>query len=132
MFASFSIILSISALFSFLNHKLLKLPSTIGLMILAMITAFAAIAMEQVSEDAYVFFCQTVLDIDFKNILLDVMLSFLLFAGALQVNVRELRKQARPVLVFATAGVLLSTFIVGGLIYLAAQSVGLGMPLGEL
>ncbi len=123
MFASFSIILSLSALFSFINHKFLKLPTTIGLMILALVTAVLVILSDTIFPKTFLFFCELVLDIDFKTILLDFMLSFLLFAGAMHVNIRDLQKETRAVLLFATLGVLISTFIVGSLVYFAAEAI---------
>jgi CPA1 family monovalent cation:H+ antiporter len=63
--------------------------------------------------------------IDFKTVLLDVMLSFLLFAGALHTNFEQLRVQRRPVLVFATLGVLVSTFLVGTVMFFILQVIEL-------
>ena len=128
MFTSFSIILSLSALYGYLNKKWLKLPTTIGLMILALITAVLILLSENFSKGTYVFFCQLMLDVDFKTILLDIMLSFLLFAGAMHVNIKELEKETLPVVLFATLGVLISTFLVGALTYVAATGLGLGIP----
>ncbi len=128
MFASFTLILSMSALFSYINHKFLKLPTTIGLMLLALITAVFFLAIEGLAPDAYSFFCQIVLDIDFKTVLLDVMLSMLLFAGAMHVNIKDLQKETRAVVLFSTLGVLISTFLVGGGIFLASQLVGVELP----
>ena len=128
MFASFTLILSLSALFSYINHKVLKLPTTIGLMILAMATAVLFLLIEQISPNTYSFFCQAVLDIDFKTILLDIMLSLLLFAGAMHVNIKELQEQTKAVLLFSTLGVLTSTFIIGTLTYFASSLVGLEIP----
>ena len=63
--------------------------------------------------------------IDFQTVLLDVMLSFLLFAGALHTNFEQLRVQRWPVLVFSTIGVLVSTFLVGTVIYYILQLISL-------
>ncbi len=128
MFASFTLILSLSALFSYINHKWLKLPTTIGLMVLGLSTAIFFLLIEQLSPNTYSFFCQTVLNLDFKTILLDVMLSMLLFAGAMHVNIKELQEQRKAVILFSTLGVLISTFIIGGLVYLASIGVGLDIP----
>jgi CPA1 family monovalent cation:H+ antiporter len=128
MFTSFSIIVSLSAIFSYINHKWLRLPTTIGLMILSLVTALGIILSENFSEDAYLFFCKLILDIDFKSVLLDVMLSFLLFAGAMHVNIQDLKKQTRPVLLFASLGVIISTFVVGGLTFLAAGALQIDIP----
>jgi CPA1 family monovalent cation:H+ antiporter len=124
VFQAFSIIVALAALFSYINHRFLKLPSTIGLMILALISGIGLLALENVAGDFYNFICQLIIDVDFKTILLDVMLSFLLFAGAIHVNIRELNKERGSVILFSTLGVLISTFIVGGLMYLLSQFLG--------
>ncbi|MCL4110759.1 UNVERIFIED_CONTAM: hypothetical protein GTU68_009184 [Idotea baltica] len=62
--------------------------------------------------------------IDFETVLLDVMLSFLLFAGAMHTNFDQLREQRYPILVFATVGVLTSTFLVGVLVYFILGLIG--------
>ena len=128
MFHSFTFILTLAALLSVINHKWLKLPTTIGLMLLALVGAILVIALESIVPSAYNFICQVILDIDFKTILLDVMLSMLLFAGAMHVNLRDLNQEKVPVLLFATLGVLISTFIVGALVFGAAALVGLNIP----
>ena len=128
MFESFSIIFTISAFFNFINYKWLKLPTTIGLMILSLILVIPVILSKSIFPDFYMFFCNIILNADFKNLLLNGILSFLLFAGALHVNIGALAKQTKSVYLFATLGVLISTFIVGGLIFGAAQIIGLELP----
>ena len=128
MFHSFTFILTLAALFSIINHKWLKLPATIGLMVLALVGAVIIISMENFVPGAYQFICQVVIDIDFKTILLDVMLSILLFAGAMHVKLGELDKEKIPVMLFATVGVLISTFLVGSLLYGASMIVGFQLP----
>ena len=98
-------------------------------MILALGTAFMLLLAEQIFPGTQGYFCQILLDIDFKTILLDVMLSILLFAGAIHVNVAELEKQRRAVFLFSTIGVLISTFVVGSLLYVVSPLVGLSIPL---
>lgn len=128
MFQSFTIILSLAALFSFVNHKWMKLPATIGLMILALISSILIITLEGVLPNAYNFLCMVIISIDFKTILLDVMLSILLFAGALHINLHDLNKEKIPVFLFATLGVAISTLIVGVLIYGASSLIGISIP----
>ncbi len=127
MFQSFSIILSLAVLFSYINYRWLKLPSTIGLIILALLTAVTAILTQPLLPGLYGWLCQVVIDIDFKHVLLDTMLSFLLFAGALHVNINDLAHERRAVFLFATLGVLISTFIVGGLTYAATLLIGIDL-----
>jgi len=128
MFQSFSLIFLIAALFSYLNYRWIKLPSTIGIMILSLITAILVIASEPLFPDTYKFFCDLVLGANFRTLLLDVMLSLLLFAGALHVDIQELKQEKWSVFVFATVGVLISTFIVGMLIYLVLPFIGIDVP----
>jgi len=125
MLQSFSIIFSIAAFFSFINYKWLKLPATIGLMVMSLVTVIAISLSKSIFPEFYLFFCDIVTNSDFKTLLFEGILSFLLFAGALHVNIDELAKEKWSVLLFATLGVLISTGIVGGLTYYGAQWIGL-------
>ncbi len=128
MFESFSIIFSIAALFSVINYKFLKLPNTIGLMILSLMLVIPIIASKNIFPEFYEFFCNVVIQADFKTLLFNGLLSFMLFAGALHVNLAALAKERKSIILFATTGVLISTFIVGGLVYFAAQLMSIELP----
>jgi len=125
MFESFSIIFTIAALFSYINYKWLKLPTTIGLMILSLLLIIPITLSKTIFPEFYKFFCDIIINADFKTLLMDGLLSFLLFAGALHVDIGALAKEKKSILLFATLGVLISTFLVGVLIFLGAQLVGL-------
>ncbi|MDO7135799.1 cation:proton antiporter [Algibacter lectus] len=128
MFESFSIIFTISALFSYINYKWLKLPTTIGLMILSLILIVPITLSKTVFPEFYKFFCDIIVNADFKTLLLNGILSFLLFAGALHVNLAALTKEKKSIFLFATLGVLISTCIVGILTFFGAQLIGLELP----
>ncbi|MFT4610695.1 MAG: CPA1 family monovalent cation:H+ antiporter [Glaciecola sp.] len=128
MFESFSIIFTIAALFNYINYKWLKLPTTIGLMILSLILIIPITLSETIFPKFYKFFCDIIVNADFKTLLLNGLLSFLLFAGALHVNLGALAKEKKSIFLFATLGVLISTFLVGGLVFFAAQLIGLELP----
>lgn len=128
MFESFSIIFAIAAFLSYVNYKWLKLPNTIGLMLLSLALIVPIILSESLMPDVYRFFCDIIINADFKTLLLDGILSFLLFAGALHVDLSALTKEKTSVFLFATVGVVLSTFMVGGLTFGASQLLGLGLP----
>ncbi len=128
MFESFSIIFTIAALFNYINYKWLKLPTTIGLMILSLILIIPITLSETFFPEFYRFFCDIIVNADFKTLLLDGILSFLLFAGALHVNLGALAKEKKSILLFATLSVLISTFLVGGMVFYGAQLVGLELP----
>ena len=129
MFESFSIIFTIAALFNYLNYKWLKLPTTIGLMILSLILIIPITLSKTVFPEFYTFFCDIIANADFKTLLLDGILSFLLFAGALHVNLAALAKEKKSIILFATLSVLISTFLVGGLVFFGAQLVGVELPI---
>ena len=122
-----TVLVFLSALFGYINVRFLKLPNSIGLMLITILFTFGVFGLS--------YFDSTLLDaeryiirhIDFKTVLLDVMLSFLLFAGALHTNFQQLKVQRWPVLVFSTFGVLLSTFLVGVLMFYVLQMVGLNV-----
>ncbi len=125
MFESFSIIFTISAFFNYINYKWLKLPTTIGLMILSLLLVIPISLSKTLFPEFYQFFCDIIVNADFKTLLLDGLLSFLLFAGALHINLSALVKEKKSILLFATLSVLISTFLVGGLVFFGAQLIGL-------
>ncbi|PHR73631.1 MAG: sodium:proton antiporter [Lutibacter sp.] len=112
-YAIATILIVLSAIFGYINVKFLKLPNTIGLMLITIVFTLVVLGIG--------YFDQTLLDkereligsINFGNLLLDVMLSFLLFAGALHTNFQQLKIQRKPILAFATLGTFTSTFLVG-------------------
>jgi CPA1 family monovalent cation:H+ antiporter len=110
-----AILLVLAAGFSYLNYRLLRLPNTVGLMALTLLASLAAVAVglvfPAVEQQAAAFVRQ----IDFHDTVLLGMLGFLLFAGALHINLGDLARQKVTITVLATAGVLVSTLIVGGL-----------------
>ena len=123
-----SIIITLSALFGFLNVRFLKLPNTIGLMVIAIIFSgvlFLSRVLWPESSWAVDFARNLIERIQFSELLLDVMLGFLLFAGAMHTNFDQLKVQRWPVLIFATVGVLASTFLVGTLVWLVFAQLGL-------
>jgi len=128
MFESFSIIFTIAALFNLINYKWLKLPTTIGLMILSLLLVIPITLSKTMFPEFYRFFCDIIVNADFKSLLLNGILSFLLFAGALHVNLGALAKEKKSIFLFATLSVLISTFLVGGLMFFGAQLVGLELP----
>ncbi len=124
IFAIITILTVLSAAFAFINTRFLKLPFTIGLMIIAMCFTLVILALGQFNHSIPEQSKQLIQSIDFKTVLLEVMLSFLLFAGALHTKLDELSKQRWPIMLFATFGVITSTFIIGGIFYFVTQAVG--------
>jgi CPA1 family monovalent cation:H+ antiporter len=125
LFAITSIIIALSALFGFVNARLLKLPNTIGLMVVAIL--FTAILFASAMlDDRILEGARTLVGyIDFQEVLLDVMLGFLLFAGALHTNFDQLRVQRWPIFIFSTLGVVASTLLAGTAAFFAFGALGL-------
>ncbi|MEX0314575.1 MAG: cation:proton antiporter [Allomuricauda sp.] len=117
MFQIFTGIVALSSLLSFINKKLLKLPETIGVMLLAIVASLAIGTLDFIDHDAFVSVCSVIDEIDFRTILFDFLLSFLLFAGSIHVNLHKLLEEKGPVLIYASLGVLISTFLIGSLFY---------------
>jgi monovalent cation:H+ antiporter, CPA1 family len=129
LFDILAVLITLSALFSYLNHRYLGLPSAIGLMLIALLMSMglmglnaAGIPLEQDVE-------ALLHRVDFDETLLHGMLSFLLFAGALHININDLAKQKWIITILATGGILLSTFIVGLLAWWALDLLGIPLPL---
>ena len=120
-----SVVVSLVALFTYLNERFLKLPTPIGVMVLSL---GATSLLLVVGPAAGGWLGRLAADLDFGNLLLDGMLGFLLFASALQLNARALVERKWSVLLLATLSTALSTFILGTLVYFGLQLFGLSLP----
>ena len=116
-FAIATILVVLSAAFGYINIRFLKLPDTIGLMLITIVFTLAVFTLSYFDDTLLQKERELISNIDFQTVLLDVMLSFLLFAGALHTNFQQLKIQRKPILAFATLGTLTSTFLAGGFVY---------------
>lgn len=128
------ILLVIAAVLAWINHKLLRLPTTIGLMLLALIGAAAVMLSERVlfpgaGVDLQGWAQRVLGSVDFDRTLMEGMLGFLLFAGALHVDMADLRRQTLVVTLLATVGVLVTTGLVGSAAFGVTRLLGVEMPL---
>ncbi|MGB2086392.1 MAG: cation:proton antiporter [Flavobacteriaceae bacterium] len=112
-----TLLLVLASAFSLINLRLLKLPTTIGLMILAIVLSVVILAIGLVFPPFLEQATSITQKFDFSELLVNVMLPFLLFAGAISVNVHELLKDRVTILFLASFGVLFSTFVVGTGVY---------------
>jgi CPA1 family monovalent cation:H+ antiporter len=128
LFDTITILLCLSAVFGYVNHRFLKLPLTIGLMASALVMSLAVVAVGKVAGGVEEQVRQFIGGIDFNEALLHGMLSCLLFAGALHVNLSQLLDLKWVVGTLATVGVVLSTLITGLLGYYGFDLVGLHLP----
>lgn len=120
-----SILITLAALFSYLNYRYIKLPTTIGIMLIALLMSVVLIIAGKLGIESLFIHAEDILrSIDFHHTLMNGMLSFLLFAGALHVDLNDLAKQKWIVLLLATFGVVFSTILVGGLTWLVFSAFG--------
>ncbi len=131
LFEIIAILLTLAALFSYINCRTIKLPTTIGVMLIALLFSLGLIFLGKFIPETRQWATELLTKIDFDETLLHGMLSFLLFAGALHVNINDLTNQYRVITGLATFGVLTSTFIVGTLTWLIINPL-MGIKLSML
>ncbi len=129
LFEIASVLIVLTALFSYVNYRTIGLPTTIGVMVISMlvslcITGMGMLGLGEVQRQS----AEILRGIDFNKTLLHGMLSFLLFAGALHIKLEDLSGQKWLVTLLATAGVMASTFLVGGLSWLLLGVLGISIP----
>lgn len=122
-----AILLTLSALFSYINHRYIGLPTVIGLMIIALLMSLSLIGLSQLGislqESAEVM----LRSIDLNETLLHGVLSFMLFAGALHIDINDLAREKWAIGSLATVSVLISTVVVALLISLVLNLVGISV-----
>ncbi|ROI07847.1 sodium:proton antiporter [Chryseobacterium sp. H3056] len=120
----FTIIIILAAAFGYFNQRFLKLPRTIGVMIIALLTSLGIVLAATYFPNLFVQTKAMILSIDFYTILMEVMLSFLLFAGSIHIKLNDIKSERVPIIALSTIGVLISTVIVGGMMYWLFQLFG--------
>ena len=116
-----TILLILASIFSIINLRLLKLPQTIGLMILAIALSISSLLLGLLFPSILNLAKAITESFDFNFVLINVMLPFLLFAGAISINVHQLLKDKITILFLALFGVLFSTYIIGNLTFILIQ-----------
>ena len=128
LFTLITLLIVVAALFAYLNTRFLKLPDAIGIMVISLLFSLLLLGFNTVQPASFTSVRQTVAEIDFGRVLFDVMLSFLLFAGAFHTDAAKLRVERRSVMLFAFVGVLLSTALIGTGMYVLAGWLGYDLP----
>ncbi len=123
-----SLLVFLTAIFAYVNDRWIKWPPTIGIMIIALLfsilIAITGYLVPEISSKALVF----IADINFEQVLMKIMLSFLLFAGSLHIDANRLRRQKWPVMVLATVGTFISTFLISIMAYYLFLLFNLQIP----
>src|SRR5581483_2879524 len=124
-----AVLLSLAAVFAYVNFRLIRLPMTMGVMLLALLSSLARVGISHfrpgLSEEA----ARLLHHINFEKLLLHGILSLLLFAGSLHIDISELRENRWAILLLSTVGVVLSTGLVGGGVWLLFKLLSIDLPL---
>ncbi len=123
-----SALIFLTALFAYINDRWIKWPPTIGVMVIALISSILIAILGLLTSGITTTVLVEVSNINFGQVLMNIMLGFLLFAGALHIDAKRLRRQKWPVIVLATIGTFISTFIVGVLAYYLFSAFNLQIP----
>lgn len=129
LYYTFSVLIVLASFFAYLNLRFLKLPGTIGIMIIAMLVSLGIrLVGDSYFPETTKHFFQLIKEFDFDDVLMGAMLNFLLFAGALHVNISDLREQKVTIMLYSTVSVILSAFIISGLLYYVVPLFGEELP----
>ncbi|MCE6992619.1 sodium:proton antiporter [Dyadobacter sp. CY323] len=129
LYYSFSALIVLSAIFSYINSRFLKLPPSIGVMVIALLVSLGLIATDTIFPKTFFRITSLIASVDLTEILMGAMLNFLLFAGAIHIHLEDLREQRLPIVIFSTVSVLMSTFVIGFLIYYLLPFTGIQIPM---
>ncbi|OXL18238.1 sodium:proton antiporter [Psychrobacter sp. DAB_AL32B] len=124
-----AIFLSITALLTYVNHRFIGLPTTIGVMVISILLSIGAIFLGFLGFDQLIDYEISLLNqLDFTEVLLDGMLSMLLFAGALHVNIGDLKRYKLPIGILACLGTVISAVLIATAIYFMLPLLGFALP----
>ena len=128
LFTILAILITLTALFSYVNYRFIGLPTTIGVMLIALLMSLALIVLDAFGVALREQADALLRSIDFDEALLQGMLSFLLIAGALHVNINDLAARKWTIGLLSTVGVLVSTFLIGTMTWLVLGWLGVALP----
>ncbi len=124
-----SLLITVSALFAYVNYRTLKLPTTIGIMVISLLFSVVLVVLGKFGLNSGVDYARDIIgQIEFDEALLNGMLAFLLFAGAMHIDLKELLKYKWTIGILASFGVVLSTFLMAGAAYAMFALLNINMP----
>ena len=129
LFNILAVLITLSAVFSYLNYRFVKLPTTIGVMVISLLASLGIAVLGPLGFGLEEDGLRLLNSIDFDETLLHGMLSFLLFAGALHMDLGSLARQKWIIGTLATVGMIGSTFIIGFLAWFVLAWLEIGLPL---
>jgi len=122
-----TLIIVLTAIFGYINHRFIKLPRTIGIMLISLIASLIVVGIGIIFPAFFLRTIDAISLIDFQTVVMKVMLSFLLFAAAIHIDSKKIKKERTAIITFATIGVVISTFVIGSLLYATTALFGLSV-----
>jgi monovalent cation:H+ antiporter, CPA1 family len=122
-----TLVIVLAAVFGYINHRFIKLPGTIGIMIISLVASLVVVGIGNIFPQFFYKTIEAIGIIDFQTILMKIMLSFLLFAAAIRFDIKKLKKERLSIATFSTIGVIISTFVVGTLMFATTSFLGLSV-----
>ncbi|MES2807604.1 MAG: sodium:proton antiporter [Bacteroidota bacterium] len=129
LFVIIALLVVLSAIYSYINARFIKLPGTIGIVTLAVSVSVLTILVDSLYPSVAKHLTLLAQNINFSRTVLNIMIGFLLFSAAFSLNTRRLKKEMRPVFVLSTIGVILSTAVFGSIFYGVTQLLTIQVPL---
>jgi len=129
LFVIIALLVIVSAAYSYLNARFIKLPGTIGVITIATLFSILILVIDKVNPEVAAYLTVLARNINFTSTVLNIMLGFLLFSSSFNLNTKRLKKEMRPVFVLSTVGVILSTAVFGFLFYYVASLFNIHIPL---
>ncbi|WP_214070831.1 sodium:proton antiporter [Mucilaginibacter sp. dw_454] len=129
LFSIIALLVIVSAFYSYINARFVKLPGTIGIVTIAVVASIITIFIDSVDPNTAHYLTLLAKHINFSSTVLNIMLGFLLFSSSFTLNTRRLKKEMRPVFILSTIGVIISTVVFGWLFYWITNLFGIHIPL---
>src|SRR6187551_66405 len=101
-----TLVVVLSAIFGYINHRFIKFPGTIGIMVISLMASLVVVGIGSVSPEFFIKTIDAVSLIDFHTVLMKIMLSFLLFAAAIRIDSKKLKSERISIITFSTIGVI--------------------------
>lgn len=123
-----TIVIVLATVIAVINHRFLKLPTSIGVMVIAIIVSLLLMLTSDLFPKLFDGTTALLTSVDFSNVFIGTLLNFLLFAGTIQMRIKDLRTQQLPVMLFATLGVAISSFAIAAILYFVLPLLNIPVP----
>jgi len=129
LFAVFAIVITLTAIFSYLNVVYIKLPGSIGIMLASLISSIVFIVLSYIGFGHTQWATDLIVAADFDHLFMNGMLSFLLFAAAMRVDIGALKEYKWTIAYLATVGIVISSLFIGFSMHWFLAKIGVVLPL---